>query len=104
MEEPAKKAAVKKKEKTPMYKGKPLVRSGDVIYYGDMSEPYVAMLQVTESKEFEGLKLPTKVAIQILSTDEDLRPKERIKKRTEKGNLYDAMNIATIWLDRMLEE
>lgn len=86
------------------YKGKPLVRSGNVIYYGDMADPYVAMLQFTDTEEFSDLKLPAKVTIQILSTDEELRPKERIKKKTEKATLYEAVNIASIWLERILED
>lgn len=90
-------------EKTLMYKGKPLVRSGNTIYYGDMAEDYVAMLQIIETADFSGLQMPRKVSVQILSTDADLRPKERIKKRTDKNNLYDALNIASIWLERMLE-
>lgn len=91
------------KSKMLTYKGKPLVRNGNTIYYGDMSEPYVAMLQIMEGKEMGDLELPQKVSVQILSTDADLRPKERVKKRTEKNTLYDAINIASIWLERTLE-
>ncbi|MDR2932753.1 MAG: hypothetical protein LBV27_06555, partial [Oscillospiraceae bacterium] len=72
--------------------------------YGDMAQPYVAMLQLADTEAFSDLKLPTKVTIQILSTDDNASPKDRIKKKTEKGNLYDAMNIASIWLERILEE
>jgi hypothetical protein len=69
-----------------------------------MAQPYVAMLQLADTEAFSDLKLPTKVTIQILSTDDNASPKDRIKKKTEKGNLYDAMNIASIWLERILEE
>lgn len=92
-----------KTEKMLTYKGKPLVRNGNTIYYGNMSEPYVAMLQILDSKEYKGTELPLKVSVQILSTDAELRPKERVKKRTEKNTLYDAINIASIWLERTLE-
>ena len=91
-------------EKILAYKGKPLVRSGNTIYYGDMADDYVAMLQITEEKTFNDLTMPQKVSVQILSTDATLRPKERIKKRTDKNTLYDALNIASIWLERILED
>ena len=91
-----------KAEKMLTYKGKPLVRNGNTIYYGNMSENYVAMLQILESKDFKDLSMPQKVSVQILSTDPDLRPKEKIKKKTEKQNLYEALNIASIWLERIL--
>ena len=90
-----------KKDEMLYYKGKPLVRSGNTIYLGDMSDEYVAMLQILESKDFNDMQMAQKVSVQILSTDETLRPKERIKKKTDKDNLYDAINIASIWLERM---
>lgn len=96
-------AAKDKKQKMVLYKGRPLVRSGNTIYYGDMADEYVAMLQVLDSADFEDIKLPRKVSVQVLSTDAELRPKDRVKKKTEKNNLYDALNIASIWLERMLE-
>jgi hypothetical protein len=86
------------------YKGRPLVRSGNTIYLGDMSDSYVAMLQIQETKEYNDMQLSARVSVQILSTDDTLRPKERIKKKTDKDNLYDAINIASIWLERMLEQ
>ena len=46
--------------------------------------------------------LPNKVSVQIWSTDDELRPRDRIIKKTEKNNLYDALNIASIWLERQL--
>lgn len=85
------------------YKGKPLVRNENTIYYGNMSDPYVAMLQILDTKDFSDMQLPQMVSVQILSTDSDLRPKERIKKKTEKSSLSDALKIASIWLERMLE-
>jgi len=90
-----------KKEEMLTYRGHPLVRSGNTIYLGDERGDYVAMLQILENKDFSDMQLPQRVSVQILSTDETLRPKERIKKKTEKDNLYDAINIASIWLERM---
>ena len=86
------------------YKGKPLVRDGNTIYYGDMADEYVAMLMIAETADFSDMKLPSKVSVQVVSTDQDLNPKDRIIKKTEKNNLYDALNIATIWLERTLEQ
>ncbi|WRS28186.1 hypothetical protein U6B65_03385 [Oscillospiraceae bacterium MB08-C2-2] len=97
-------AETKKKEEMLLFKGRPLVRSGSTIYYGDMADPYVAMLQILSTQTQGQLELANKVSVQILSTDSDLRPKERIKKKTEKNSLYDAVKIASIWLERMLEE
>lgn len=84
------------------YKGKPLVRNGDVIYYGNMSDDYVIMMRITSKKEFEGLDLAAKVTVQLLKTDPDASAKERIVKTSEKKGLFAAMDIAEIWLDRAL--
>lgn len=96
-------AEKQKGEKLLQYKGKPLVRNGNTVYYGNMSDPYVAMLQIQESADFSDMQLASRVSVQILSTDEDLRPKERIKKKTEKNSFWDALNIAAIWLERILD-
>lgn len=92
------------KESLLMYRGKPLVRSGNVMYYGDMADAYVAMLQIQDTEGFEDLTLPKKVSVQIWSTDESLPPLQRIKKRADKGSLYEAINIASIWLERYLND
>lgn len=84
------------------YKGKPLVRNGDTIYYGNMSDDYVIMMRITSKKEFEGLDLAAKVTVQLLKTDPDASAKERIVKTSEKKGLFAAMDIAEIWLDRAL--
>ena len=86
------------------YKGRPLVRSGPVIYLGSTADDYVAMLTILSTKEVDGLQVADKVSVQILSTDTSLRPKERVAKKSEKDGLYTALNIATIWLDRMQAE
>ena len=84
------------------YKGKPLVRSGNVLYYGDPAAPYIAMLQIINTKPFEDTTLPDKVSVQILSTDDNVHISRRVIKRTEKTGLYNALSIAAIWLDRTL--
>ncbi len=84
------------------YKGRPLVRKGNEIYYGDMSEKYVIMLQIITTKKDGDLEIADKVLVQLLDTDTELRPRERIIKKSEKTGLYNAMDIGNIWLERAL--
>lgn len=87
-----------------MYKGKPLVRQDNTIYYGNMNEKYVAMIQIADFSEKNGMKLPSKLLVQLALTDPDIRMRDKIVKKTEKSTLYDAIEIAAIWLERSLKQ
>lgn len=80
------------------------MRNGNTIYYGDMGDKCVIMIQILTTKKYNDLELADKVTIQLLSTDPEVRPKERILKRSEKHGLYNAMDIGAIWLQRALAE
>ena len=68
-----------------VYKGHPLRRAGNLIYYGTMAEKYIIMMQVLETKK-----------------EQDLESRDRVVKKSEKDSLYAAMDIATVWLNRAL--
>ncbi len=91
-------------EKQPflMYKNKPLVRCGNTIYYGDLGEKCVIMLQILSTKTVNEKTIADRVSVQLLSTDDELRMKDRILKKTEKHGLYSAMDVGAIWLERSL--
>ena len=91
-------------EKMLDYKGKPLVRCGNTLYYGSMADKYVALIQILSTTEFKGMQMAANVSVQLLSTDPNQGPRERIVKKTEKNGLYNALNIANIWLTRYLEQ
>ena len=84
------------------YKGKPLVRSGNMLYYGDMSEKCVVVLQILTTKTVGDMTVADKIQVQLLSTDPEVRMKDRILKKSEKNGLYNAMDIGSIWLERTL--
>ena len=85
-----------------MYKGHPLRRAGNLIYYGTMAEKYIIMMQVLDTKKEQDLDLASKVSIQLQLTDPELKSRDRVVKRSEKDSLYAAMDIATVWLNRAL--
>ena len=90
-------------EKIPLsYKGHPLRRKDNLIYYGSMADKYIIMLQVMETKKVDALDVATKVAVQLQLTDPDLKSRDRVVKKTEKDSLYAAMDVASVWLERML--
>ena len=90
-------------EKIPLsYKGHPLRRKENLIYYGSMADKYIIMLQVMETKKVDDLDVATKVAVQLQLTDPDLPSRDRVVKKTEKDSLYAAMDVASVWLERML--
>ena len=86
------------------YKGKPLVRSGNVIYYGDMNDPYVVCLNIKNSSELQDITLAGDITIQLLSTDESVSPKDRIIKKSEKNGLFTALDLGATWLERQLKK
>lgn len=90
------------KSKTLTYKGYPLRRKGNIIYYGSMADKYIIMLQITGTKKVEDLDVATKVSVQLQLTDRELRNRDRVVKKTEKNGLYAAMDVATVWLTRAL--
>ena len=84
------------------YKGHPLRRKDNLIYYGTMAEKYIIMLQILSSKKQGDLALADKISVQLQLTDPDLKSRDRVVKKSEKDSLYAAMDVAAVWLDRAL--
>ncbi len=85
-----------------IYKGHPLRRIDNLIYYGTMADKYIIMMQILDSKKEQDLPVATKVSVRLQLTDSKAR--NRVVKKSEKDSLYAAMDIAAIWLDRALKE
>ncbi|MBQ1224103.1 MAG: hypothetical protein II350_04500 [Clostridia bacterium] len=86
------------------YRGRPLIRKDDTLYYGSMSDKYIIMLQIQDKKTVEGAELATKVSVYLQQTNENIRPKERIVRKTEKPGLYEALDVGAVWLERALAD
>ena len=84
------------------YKGHPLRRKDNLIYYGTMAEKYIIMLQILSTQNVDGLEMANKVSVQLQLTDPDLKSRDRVVKKSEKDSLYAAMDVAAVWLDRAL--
>ena len=85
-----------------IYKGHPLRRIDNLIYYGTMAEKYIIMMQILDSADMKDLPVAKRVSVQLQQTGANVRNKDRIVKKTEKNSLWSAMDIASIWLDRAL--
>lgn len=87
-------------EKMLLYKGKPLIRRGNMVYYGDPQEKYMIVMIITASTKKKDLEVTTGVTIQLMYND---GKKEKMIKQAEREGMYAAMDIAEYWLDDALE-
>lgn len=85
-----------------VYKGHPLRRKDNIIYFGSMADKYIIMMQILKTKKVEDMEVATKVAVQLQLTDPELKSRDRVVKKSEKNSLYAAMDVASVWLDRAL--
>ena len=83
------------------YKGHPLRRKDNLIYYGSMADKYIIMLQILATQKEGDMDVATKVSIQLQLTDPDIK-RDVVVKKSEKSSLYDAMDLGAIWLERAL--
>lgn len=84
------------------YKGRPLVRKDNTIYYGSMADKYIVMLQVLETKKEHDMDLATRVLVQLQLTDPNLKARDRVVKKSEKDGFYTALDVGCVWLERAL--
>ena len=83
------------------YKGKPLVRKDNELYYGKMTDPYVLYLQILTTAPMGDQQVADKVHLMLLSTDTTKAP--RIARQTTKHGLYNALDIGSIWLEKAIK-
>ena len=87
-----------------LYKGRPLMRKDNVIYYGSMADPYIVMMQILETTKVGDEEIASKVSVQLQLTDQTVRPKDRVTKRSEKDGIYSALDVGSVWLERALSK
>jgi hypothetical protein len=89
-------------EKILMYKGRPLMRKDNMIYYGSMADSHIVMLKILETKKVGDLDVASKVSVQLQLTDPTAKSRDRVVKKSEKDGLYSALDVGAIWLQRAL--
>lgn len=73
-----------------------------MIYYGSFADKYIAMLQILDTKKVKDLDVATRVSVQLQLTDPSIKSRDRVVKKSEKDSLYDAIDVAAVWLERAL--
>ena len=85
-----------------MYKGRPLMRKDNLVYYGSMADSHIVMLQILETKKVGDMDLATRVSVQLQLTDPAVKGRSRIVKKSEKDGFYTALDVGCVWLERAL--
>ena len=85
------------------YKGRPLMRKDNIIYYGSMQDSHIVKMQILETKTVNDQEVATRVSVRLEKTDPNLREKDRIVKKGEKEGIYTALDFGSVWLERALK-
>ena len=89
-------------DKVLTFKGHPLMRKDNLIYYGSMADSHIVMLQILETKKQADMDIATRVSVQLQLTDPAAKSRDRIVKKSEKNGLYAALDVGCVWLERAL--
>ena len=81
------------------YRGFPLIRSGNTIFYGSGGDAFAAKLTIKDTKTIADAEVPNKIMVQLLPKN----PADVAKAR--KGDFigfYEALDTAHVWLSEVL--
>ncbi len=81
------------------YCGKPLVKNGNIICYGNPAKKAILVLTVLTTKDFHGKEIPDMIFVQVQDTKTG-----EVLKQSEKYGLYEALDIGKVWLEKELKK
>ena len=84
------------------YKGKPLLRNGNKIYYGNPDDKYIIYMQIQETTKIMDLDIGTEIVVQLQTNKAP--GSEKVIKSAERDGLYAALDLGEFWLAEALEE
>lgn len=94
--------AAAKKKKVLTYKGKPVYRKGNKLFYGNLEDPLILMLEVLETKKVQNVSVATKVKFSIQDNNVDEIGTGTNYRSGEREDLYKAFDIGAWWLQDAL--
>ena len=94
--------AAAKKKKILTYKGKPLLKCGERIYYGNLEDKLILALDVVESEKNKDIQSSKKIKIQLMDNTGDLGAGQ-VYRKAEREHLYKARDIGEWWLQDALQ-
>lgn len=80
------------------YKGLPLVRKGNQLYFGNMYDEFVVWIEIKSTEKVGELDVANQVTIRKMATDPTIPPNQAIVKTAKKDSLYEALEFACAWL------
>ena len=84
------------------FKGRPLMRKDNLIYYGSMADSHIILIQILDYKQVGDAEIANKVSIQLQVTDPNVKGRAQIVKKAETVGLYTALDLGAVWLERAL--
>lgn len=91
-----------KKKKQLTYKGKPIYRQGNRIYYGNLEDDLILVIDIVETKKIFGREITKKVVFEIQDNTGELGKGATFRKG-ERDNLYKAFDMGSWWLQDALD-
>jgi len=80
------------------YCGKPLVKNGNIICYGNPNKKAILVLTMLTTKNFHGKEIPDMIFVQVQNTKNG-----EILKQSEKYGLFEALDFGKVWLEKELK-
>ncbi len=95
-------AAVTEREAL-LYRGKPLIREGNVLYFGDFNENFIARFTILETENVNDLDMAKKITIELLEKNGEDITTAKLTKKAERTSMWAALDIGVYWLEDILE-
>ncbi len=93
----------KTEKKLLSFRGKPLIRCGNTIYYGNTNDRFIVEMQIKSTSDIKKMKVAEKVLVLLVDSAMPKDKNKKIIKMSEKLGLYNALETGIAWLNSAKE-